>query len=150
MAKIIINDDLQVNGKLSFERGLVEEAYIDTDGSQKTKQSFRIEGVLSTHLYFDDIEKLETNRYELEGVEVYKEAFASDDYNILYYFTARRLNILGSNQKGVTYILYGEEMKMIENEMYKDEHPILGDIGAEFKEMYLKNDEEESDDKKEE
>lgn len=143
MAKIIVNDNLQVNGKLNIERSLVEENYVDQEGNIKTRQSLKIEGILSTHLYFEDIEKLETNRYELLDVEIYKEAFASDDYNILYYFTAKRLNVKGSNQDGVVFILYSDEMKMIEEEMYKDEHPILGDIGTEYKDMFVKDDESE-------
>lgn len=145
MAKIIINDNLQVNGKLNIERSLIEESYIDSNGNSKIKQYLKIEGILSTHLYFEDIEKIETNRYELLDVEVYKEAFASDDYNILYYFTAKTLNVLGSSKNGVSYILYGEEMRMIEEEMYKNEHPILGDIGPEYKDMYIEDDEKKEE-----
>lgn len=143
MAKIIVNDSLQVNGKLSFERSLVNEPFITSEGEEKIRQYFKIEGVFSTHLYFDDIEKLETNRFELIDVEVYKEVFGSDDYNILYYFTAKDLEVLGYKQNGATYILYGEEMKMIEDEMYKNEHPVLGDIGEEYKDMFVSDDEDE-------
>lgn len=134
MAKLVINDNLLVNGKLSFERALNEEG-----------TAFIIQGVLSTHLYFDDIEKIDSNRFTLDGVEVYKETFGSDDYNILYHFTAKQLEVLGYKQNGATYLLYGEEMKMIEDEMYKDEHPILGDIGKEYKDMYKEDDEEEKE-----
>lgn len=134
MAKLVINDNLLIKGKLSFERALNEEG-----------TAFIIQGVLSTHLYFDDIEKIDSNRFTLDGVEVYKETFGSDDYNILYHFTAKQLEVLGYKQNGATYLLYGEEMKMIEDEMYKDEHPILGDIGKEYKDMYKEDDEEEKE-----
>jgi hypothetical protein len=124
MAKVIINDNLSVNGKVTFNRTVNED-----------KTGFVIQGVLSTHLYFDDITSIETKRYKLTGVEVFQEAFGSDDYNIGYYFTCSNVEVLGQEAEGVTFILYPSEMKMIEDEMYKNEHPILGDIGEQYKEM---------------
>ena len=39
-----------------------------------------------------------------------------------------------------------EELKeMIENEMYKDDHPILGGIGAQYKDMFIREESEEDD-----
>lgn len=133
MAKIVINDQLSVNGKVTFNRGANED-----------KTGFIIQGVLLTHLYFDDIKTIETPRFKLTGVEVTEEAFGSDDYNIGYYFTCSKLEILGYEENGVTVTLFPEEMKMIEDEMYKDEHPILGAIGKEYKEMIRKEEEKET------
>lgn len=135
MAKIIINDKVSANGKLSVDRTLNEE-----------KTGFIIEGVLSTHLYFEEINTLEIPRLRLEGVEVFKESFGSDDYNVYYYFVAKKLIPKGEDIDGAHYILYGEEMKMIEDEMYKNSHPIMGDIGSEYKEMIIEeNDEDEEE-----
>jgi hypothetical protein len=127
MANIIINDNLEVNGKVTFNRAVNE-----------SKDGFIIEGIFLTHLYFDDIKTIQTKRYKLTGVKVYQEAFGSDDYNIGYYFSCTNLEILGQEVEGAKFILYPSEMKMIEDEMYKNEHPILGAIGEEYKDMIMK------------
>lgn len=138
MANIIINNNLSVNGKLTFNRVANED-----------KSGFIIQGVLLTHLYFDDITSIETSRYKLTGVEVTQEAFGSDDYNIGYQFTCENLDIIGLEKEGASFILYPSEMKMIEDEMYKDEHPVLGSIGKEYKDM-VKVEEEVTEDGSEE
>ena len=148
MAKIVVNENLKVNGRLTFERSFVEEEYLDENEQVKIKKSMRIDGVFATHLYFDEIHQLDTSRFSIGLIEVYKEAFGSDDYEILYYFTAKYLDVMGTEEDGVKYVLFGKEMKMIEEEMYeKDAHPILGNIGAEYKDMFIEelenNDEEE-------
>lgn len=130
MAQITINDKLTVNGKLTFNNTMNQD-----------KTGFIIDGVLLTHLYFDDIQKIETNRFILNNVEVYRESFGSDDYNIGYSFTAEKAIIKGDEYEGAKYILYPSEMKEIEEIMYKDEHPILGDIGKEYKDIIKKEEE---------
>ena len=139
MAKIILNDKVKVNGNLSCERTINEE-----------RTGFVISGVLATHLYFEEIETIETSRLRLEGVEVYRETFGSDDYNVLYYFTCRKMIPLGEEIDGAFYILYGEEMKMIEDAMYGNDHPILGNIGSEYKDMFIKDEEENEEENKDE
>ena len=131
MAKIIINNNLTVNGKVTFNRVANED-----------KTGFIIQGILLTHLYFEDIKSIETRRYKLTGIEVTQEAFGSDDYNIVYQFVCNNLEIMGLDHQGAKFILYNEEMEMIEAEMYKDEHPILGAIGDQYKDMVKKEDEE--------
>ena len=88
----------------------------------------------------------------MSGVEVYQESFGSDDYDILYYFTAKSLMLKDHIEDGIGYILYSDEMRMIEEEMYKDDHPILGGIGKEYKDMYIDKleDSELEEDKKDE
>lgn len=130
MAKLVINEELRVNGKLTLRRVVNED-----------RTGFNIEGLLATHLYFDDINHIDTSRFSVSGIKVYEENFGSDDYNILYHFTADSIEVFGAEENGVFYILYGEEMKMIESEMYKNDHPTLGDIGEEYKDMILKDDE---------
>ena len=138
MASIVINNELKVNGNLTFKRTINEN-----------KTGFNIEGVLSTHLYFDNITSIDTQRFSLKGVEVLEENFGSDDYNILYLFTAEDLESFGAEDNGVYYILYGDEMKMIEDEMYKDAHPTLGNIGSQYKDMYVKDDESKDEEQEE-
>lgn len=132
MANIIINNRISANGKLSVDRMLNE-----------TKDGFIIAGVFASHLYYEDIKSLESNRFKVSGVQVYKESFGSDDYNILYHFIADKFILKDAMQDGIGFILYSKEMEMIENEMYKDEHPILGSIGKQYKDMYIKEDDED-------
>ena len=132
MAKIVVNGDLKVNGKVTFRRVVNED-----------KSGFVIEGIFSTHLYFENITSLDMSRFALKDIEVYEEDFGSDDYNILYHFKAKSLKVFGAEEKGVYYVLYGEEMKMIEEEMYKDSHPTLGAIGKEYALMVVEETKEE-------
>ena len=135
MANIIINNRVSAKGKLSVSRTLNE-----------TKDGFIITGTFASHLYYEDIKSLESNRFKVSGIQVYQEGFGSDDYNVIYNFVADKLILKDAMQDGIGYILYNEEMRMIENEMYKNEHPVLGDIGEQYKDMYKDEEEgEESD-----
>lgn len=132
MATIIINNELSAKGKLSVSRAINED-----------KSGFIISGVFASHMYYENIISLETSRFKLSGVEVFEESFGSDDYDILYRFVAKKFALKDAISDGVGYILYAEEMNMIEEEMYKDDHPILGSIGAQYKDMIVKDEEEE-------
>lgn len=137
MAQLIINNNLYENGNVSFSRGANEEG-----------TGFIITGILSTHLYIDDIEIIETPRYKLSGVTVFEESFGSDDYNIHYRFVADRLDVLGVDVgNGVKMVLLSQEKEWIEEAMYKNEHPILGNIGDEYSTMYIETDIDEDEDK---
>lgn len=132
MAKILLNDEFEMNGKLSISRTLNESG----DG-------FIVTGTFATHLYIEDIHTLESARYKVYGVEVFQEMFGSDDYDIVYNFQATMLKIKGPQKNGIGYILYQKEMDQIEEEMYKNDHPILGGIGEQYKDMYEKGDDED-------
>lgn len=132
MAKIILNDEFEVNGKLSISRTLNEQG----DG-------FIVTGTFATHLYIEDIHTLESPRYKVYGVEVFQEMFGSDDYDIVYNFQATILKIKGAIKDGIGFILYPKEMEAIEEEMYKNDHPVLGGIGEQYKDMYKKGDDED-------
>lgn len=131
MANININNKLSVNGNLTFTKTLIT--------NDQGKQEFAINGALSTHLYFDDISELETGRYILKNVEVYQEVYGSDDYNIIYYFKAKESIVKGYEYDGGKFILYPKEMEQIEDIMYKNDHPILGNIGEEYKNIVMED-----------
>ena len=126
MAIITVNREVEVNGHLSFNRAISED-----------KKSYEIEGIFSTHLYFEDITELETSRYKLTGVEVHTESFGSDDYDIVYHLRASHIEILGERNKEyeTVHCLYEEEQEAIEEIMYKDDHIILGGIGSEYRDI---------------
>lgn len=82
---VVINDKIKVIGAISYsltklnkenEYGLEEEI-------------LEIEGSLITNYYTQDITKLETCRYILDDIEVYKEEFGSREENIIYRFKAQ-------------------------------------------------------------
>lgn len=82
MAKIIItndnNEEIQVEGRMTFK---VSKA-IKEDGTD----TMICLGQLATHKYFEEITKIETDRFILENVEVTDETFGTNDFNILYEF----------------------------------------------------------------
>lgn len=103
MARICLNEDVVLNGRLSITRTLLED-----------NKTVVITGVLATHYYIEEIKTLETYRYKLEGVEVYSESFGSDDFDIIYNFKAKELiNRFGSSN------LSEKEIMKYEEEIYK-------------------------------
>lgn len=112
MAKIKItngNDEIfEVNGRMTFK---VSKA-IDEDGDE-TMLCF---GQLTTHKYFEEITKIETDRFILENVEVTDETFGTNDFNILYDF---QVNNYGWDIK--EDYLSKEAIEAIEKEEYKDD-----------------------------
>lgn len=101
MAKININDELIVNGKMTIRRYETENA------------SIRIAGTFATHGYIDEIHTLTSYRYRLTGIRVYEEVFGSDDYDIVYNFTAESIEI----PDGLTN-LEDVEMNMYDEKLY--------------------------------
>ena len=142
MTTIIINDKIAINGNLSFIRRVNEDG-----------KSFNVEGILSTHLYFEDIKSIKTSGYILKNVKVIEEDFGSDDYDIVYKFVCLECKddiVQGINKDGVIYCITPEEMKAIEEIKYKDEHPLLGNIGKEYKDIinrFYKDIKDESENK---
>lgn len=112
MAKLIITTDerkqYKVNGQITFSDQLIE--------LEDNKRGIYISGKMTTHLYIDNIDKIETHRYILTGVNVIRETFGSNDFDILYEFEAKDFIV----KNGVTN-LSNELIDSIEREIYKDE-----------------------------
>ena len=88
MALIRVNkEDKNLFGALTFDR----EAIVDPDTGKIIGTS--INGILAIHDYIDDIYEIESERYLLKNVSVYKESFGSNEYMILYHFIAEDLKI---------------------------------------------------------
>ena len=89
MAKILITtgdgEVIETQGKMTFETIKKE----DEDGDIY----FETIGQLAIHEYIVDIDKIESARYLLENVDVYREVYGTDDFNILYEFTANGINV---------------------------------------------------------
>lgn len=89
MALIRVNNkEENLLGALSFDR---EDVYNEAGKPTGTM----ISGVLAVHDYIDYVHTIESERYKLTGIDVYKESFGSNEYMILYYFTAKNLEIKG-------------------------------------------------------
>lgn len=100
MFKIIINDTIKTLGLITFQ--------IRREGDVLIK-----EGLLKTHLYVEEITSLECDRFKIEGVEVYAEAFGSTDVFNLYSFTYDTFDVkeLGDNLNEEDLIeLYNKEI----------------------------------------
>ena len=80
MAKIKITDGnnevFEVNGRMTFK---VSKAFDDVGD-----EIMVCLGQLTTHKYFEEITKIESDRFVLENVEVTDETFGTNDFNILY------------------------------------------------------------------
>lgn len=107
MAEILINGSRVVKGALSVRRVL--------DAAEGVAKLI-VGGQLSTHLYFDEITKIETDRLTLEGVSVFQEDFGSENHEIIYTFTAASLELTGgeshlpkSEIEKLERVLYGGE-----------------------------------------
>ena len=80
MYNITINDEINTLGLITFQ--------IRKEGEYLIK-----EGLLKTHLYIEEINTIECNRFRLEGIEVYAESFGSTDIFNLYHFTYEYFDI---------------------------------------------------------
>lgn len=80
MYNITINDTISTLGLITFQ--------IRKDGDSLIR-----EGLLKTHLYVEEINTLECDRFRLEGIDVYAEAFGSSDIFNLYTFTYELFSI---------------------------------------------------------
>lgn len=101
MARIKVNEEYEVKGRLTVKR------FISDNGE------IIIAGTLATHYYFEEIDCLETFRYKVTGIEVMEEVFGSDDFDIVYNFNAKAIdNIFGPSD------LETEEIIKIEDQLY--------------------------------
>ena len=82
MAGIRINNKIVAKGRLSIVRSV--------DFSKKPP-ILTIEGKLATHRYLEEINSIESERFFLYGVKVFQESFGSEDFDIIYSFTANSL-----------------------------------------------------------
>lgn len=116
--KIVTGDKQlkRVKGRLTFETKLIE--------NENGEEEILITGSMTTHRYIDDINKIESSRYILKNVKVFNEVFGSEDFNILYNFTAEEYSI----KNGETNL--SEEMvEELEKEIYKDDDSKLWEGG---------------------
>ena len=102
MYNITINDTIETLGLITFRL------------SKDANDNLITEGILKTHLYIEEINSLECNRFRLEGIDVYLEAFGSTDVFNLYQFTFKAFDI---KDKGENYseeelvALYDKELE---------------------------------------
>ena len=104
MAQFSINDEIIIKGKMTVRRVLDAEGNISIVGS------------LATHYYFEEIASIDSYRFTVKGVEVFEEIFASDDFDILYNFKAKSINVKKNYSN-----LGSDEITKIENNIYKED-----------------------------
>jgi hypothetical protein len=101
MYKIIINYQIHTLGLITFQ-------------IRKEGDSLIREGLLKTHLYIEEINTLECDRFRLENIDVYAEAFGSTDVFNLYSFTYEFFDIkeTGENlEEDYLISLYDKELE---------------------------------------
>lgn len=113
MARILITrengENIAANGHVTFE--------IKKVIGESNEEYFIVDGQLAIHDYIYDISRIETDRYILENVEVVKETFGTNDYNILYSFILEDAIDIKVKPEYLT----NEERIKIEKEEYEDD-----------------------------
>lgn len=89
--EIVINGEERVGGKIEFSMK-INDAERDPLSSEEY-YSILMEGTLVTKFYETDIRNLETRRYFIDGIEVYKEDFTSLSDDIIYSFKAKSVRV---------------------------------------------------------
>ena len=89
--EIVINGEERVGGKIEFSMK-INETERDPLSSEEY-YSILMEGKLITKFYETDIKNLETRRYFIDGIEVYKEDFSSLTDDIIYSFKAKSIRV---------------------------------------------------------
>lgn len=79
MARVRVNNEFDIEGKITVERMLKDEG---------NYERLIIEGALLTDQYIEEIFSLETDRFKIDGVKVFHESFGSESDEILYTFNA--------------------------------------------------------------
>lgn len=114
MARILITTEegkkIKTNGHVTFEMSKIYDADLQED-------IIMTRGQLAIHEYIEDIHSIETDRYMFVGIDVVKEVFGTNDYNILYEFEIT--NEIGFKVK--EEYLTDSQRKEIENQEYKDD-----------------------------
>ena len=89
--EIVINGEEIVGGKIEFSMKTNDTARDPL--SSEEYYSILMEGTLVTKYYETDIRSLETRRYYIDGIEVFKEEFSSLTDDILYSFRAKYIRV---------------------------------------------------------
>lgn len=115
MARIKINKDKFVEGRFTVKQKLIEAKEKNEKDELVTVQKLIIHGIFSTHDYIEELDTLESERYLIQGINVFEEAFGSNDYEITYEFFADSIKVKDD------YI--PEEVKaVVEADLYQDEN----------------------------
>ena len=86
------NDEIVINGRI-FAKGhanveIIKKDKATVDGYRHSQEYLEINGVLATEYYEKDIRTIETRRYYIEDIDVYKEQYGTKEDLIAYHFNA--------------------------------------------------------------
>ena len=99
MFEVLINKEIKTLGLI-------------TCNLSRNGNSFKMEGLLKTHLYIEEINEIECEKFRVTGVDVYAESMGSNDVFFVYAFRYDNIEVLND----------GTEYKKEELiEMYKKE-----------------------------
>lgn len=79
---------------LNINGGQVEgKMTVNQEIDEKDPNLIHIVGALATKEYFEEINKIESERLLVKGITVYKESFGTEDDEIVYHFVAEKLTV---------------------------------------------------------
>lgn len=80
MKTVIVNNSHEIVGKFSVYREKVDDKIV-------------VIGALQTPSYIEELHSLKSDKYFIDGIDVHKESFGSEDDQIIYEFTAEELDV---------------------------------------------------------
>ena len=92
MSKVKINNSIIVDGKFTIE--------VFADKSNKPITIYK-RGIFETDKYIEEISSLENERYFINGIDVYKETYGSEDDIISYEFSFSNMQNLIKGKDGM-------------------------------------------------
>lgn len=84
--EIVINNRIFTKGHANVE--IIKKDKATVDGYKHSQEYLEIKGVLATEYYEKDIRTIETRRYYIEDIDVYKEQYGTKEDLIAYHFKA--------------------------------------------------------------
>lgn len=125
MAKLLITTEdskvIEVQGRMTFEVNKIE--------NEEGELVYITSGQLSMHNYIEGIVSIESARYKLNDIEIIREVFGTNDFDILYEFILT--DAFAFEVKKDT--LAKEAIKRLEDEQYKKDDSVAWDIWNEVK-----------------
>lgn len=81
------DNEIILNGYIKVKGAVNVSAEKDSDNR------ITIKGILASAYYEGDIQTIETRRYFIQNIDVYKEDYCTDEETIVYSFTAESITV---------------------------------------------------------
>ena len=98
--EVLLNGTVVAKGSVSVS---LQSELKEDELTGEPHQLITIEGVMETGYYIPDLDKIETNRYYIEGVSVFQERYGSLNNKIIYNFHAQLFQVKFQDERDQYY-----------------------------------------------